>query len=400
MKVVTIGRSKENNDIVINDEKVSRNHLQMIMDDQGNYSVLDLNSTNGTFVNGRRITGQVPLKTTDELRIGNTVLSWQCYFDSQVNTGTLHPKHPQPPIIQDPPHKPISISDPVPQKRWLIYVIIGAVVMLLAGGGIGLYKYKHGADSKVGAAKAEAEYQEAEAEYQKAEAEYQTAQADSAKAARDLAEKQAFADRAQAEADRAARQAAESKSKEDQRIANVKAKEAEKAREAMTKAENAAKQSAGLAEAKAKELQDKQKELDKVKEELKTVSAELEKTKSELLKAQRESRKKLFNSYLRQMKGHEDEFCNQRGWGKGGNAKKTIETKYNNASDAEQQRIIEAMETFVNTIESTAPVPSKTGTKESSSQDKPKTSDKESSTHDTSMQNDKGIAKPDTLNKQ
>lgn len=398
MKVVTIGRSKENNDIVINDEKVSRNHLQMILDDQGNYSVLDLNSTNGTFVNGRRITGQVPLKTTDELKIGNTVLSWQCYFDSQVNKGTLHPKHPQPPVIQDPPHKPIPDS---PQKKqWLIYVIIGAVVLLLAGGGIGWYKYKHGADSKVGAAKAEAEYQEAEAEYQKAEAEYQTAQADSAKAARDLAEKQALADRAQAEADRAARQAAESKSKEDQRIANVKAKEAEKAKEAMTKAENAAKQSAGLAEAKAKELQDKQKELDKVKEELKTVSAELEKTKSELLKAQRESRKKLFNSYLRQMKGHEEEFCNQRGWGKGGNAKKTIETKYNNASDADQQKIIEAMEIFVNSIESTYPVSSKAGTKESLSKEKPKTSDKESSTQDTSKPKDKGTAKPDTLNKQ
>jgi hypothetical protein len=398
MKVVTIGRSKENNDIVINDEKVSRNHLQMIMDDQGNYSVLDLNSTNGTFVNGRRITGQVPLKTTDELRIGNTVLSWQCYFDSQVNTGTLHSKQPQPPVIQDSPHKPIP--DPAPQKRWLIYVIIGSVVLLLAGGGIGWYKYKHGADSKVGAAKAEAEYQEAEAEYQKAEAEYQTAQADSAKAARDLAEKQALADRAQAEADRAARQAAESKSKEDQRIADAKAKEAKEAKEAMTKAENAAKQSAGVAEAKAKELQDKQKELEKIQEKLKEVTAELEKTKSELLKAQRESRKKLFNSYLRQMKGHEEEFCDQRSWGKVGNAKKTIETKYNNASDAEQQRIIEAMETFVNTIENTAPVPSKTGSKESSSQEKPKTSDKESSTQDTSKPNDKGTAKPDTLNKQ
>ena len=401
MKVVTIGRSKENNDIVINDEKVSRNHLQMIMDDQGNYSVLDLNSTNGTFVNGRRITGQVPLKTTDELRIGNTVLSWQCYFGSQPNAGTLNPKKSQPPVVQPPVSPQPPISNPkLKPKRWLIYVIAGAVILLLAGGAIVLKIYKKGNDTNVDAANARAEYQEAEAEYQKAEAEYQTAQADSAKAAKDLAEKQAFADRAQAEADRAARQAAESKSKEDQRIANVKAKEAEKAREAMTKAENAAKQSAGLAEAKAKELQDKQKELDKVKEELKTVSAELEKTKSELLKAQRESRKKLFNSYLRQMKGHEDEFCNQRGWGKGGNAKKTIETKYNNASDAEQQRIIEAMETFVNTIESTAPVPSKTGTKESSSQDKPKTSDKESSTHDTSMQNDKGIAKPDTLNKQ
>ena len=87
MKVITIGRSKEHNDIVVNDVKVSRNHLQMIMDDHGNYSVLDLNSTNGTFVNGIRITGEVPLQITDELRIGDTVLPWQHYFSSQPNKG-------------------------------------------------------------------------------------------------------------------------------------------------------------------------------------------------------------------------------------------------------------------------------------------------------------------------
>ena len=82
MKVITIGRSIERNDVVVNDEKVSRNHLQLIVDDQGDFSVVDLNSTNGTFVNGHRITGETKLKVTDELRIGNTVLPWQSYFGS------------------------------------------------------------------------------------------------------------------------------------------------------------------------------------------------------------------------------------------------------------------------------------------------------------------------------
>lgn len=398
MKVVTIGRSKENNDIVINDEKVSRNHLQMIMDDQGNYSVLDLNSTNGTFVNGHRIKGQVPLKTSDELRIGNTVLSWQCYFGSQPNAGTLKPKDPQPPVVQPPVSPQPPITDPAP-KRWPIYVIIGAVALLLAGGIVGWKIYKKGNDANIAAAKTEAEYQEAEAEYQRAEAEYQTAQADSAKAAKDLAEKQALADRAQAEADRAAKLAAESKSQEDRKIAAKKAKEAEDAKKAKTQAENAAKQSARDAEARAKELQDKQKDLDIVKAELSAVRDELARTKTELLKAQRDSRKKLFNSYLKQLKGHEEEFCNQRNWGKGGNAKKTIETKYNNASDAEQQRIIDAMEAFVNSIESTAPVSSKTGTKESTSHDKTKTSDKEGATQEKPTSGAKEQVKPDTTDK-
>ena len=73
MKVITIGRNKENNDVVVNDNKVSRNHLQIIRDDQGNFSVLDLNSTNGTYVNGQRISGEVPLKVADELEIGDRI---------------------------------------------------------------------------------------------------------------------------------------------------------------------------------------------------------------------------------------------------------------------------------------------------------------------------------------
>ena len=58
MKVLTIGRSQEN-DIVINDAKVSRIHLQLVISDDGTYSVVDLNSANGTYVNGERISGEV-----------------------------------------------------------------------------------------------------------------------------------------------------------------------------------------------------------------------------------------------------------------------------------------------------------------------------------------------------
>lgn len=43
MKVITIGRSSDNN-IVINDAKVSRTHLQLVQNDSGICSVVDLNS--------------------------------------------------------------------------------------------------------------------------------------------------------------------------------------------------------------------------------------------------------------------------------------------------------------------------------------------------------------------
>lgn len=87
MKIITIGRNQENNNIVINDEKVSRNHLQLVQDDQGNCFATDLGSTNGTFVNGQRISGKTLLHSGDELRIGNTVLPWQDYIAASAKAG-------------------------------------------------------------------------------------------------------------------------------------------------------------------------------------------------------------------------------------------------------------------------------------------------------------------------
>lgn len=51
MKTITIGRHPDNN-VVINDPIVGRHHLRIMQYDDGHYSVLDLNSTNGTYVNG------------------------------------------------------------------------------------------------------------------------------------------------------------------------------------------------------------------------------------------------------------------------------------------------------------------------------------------------------------
>lgn len=79
MKVITIGRSS-NSDIQINDSYVGRVHCQIVQDDNGNYRLIDLDSKNGTYVNGKRIHGNIRLKLTDIVRIGKTTLPWQNYF--------------------------------------------------------------------------------------------------------------------------------------------------------------------------------------------------------------------------------------------------------------------------------------------------------------------------------
>lgn len=68
--VLNLGRDITN-DIVINDREVSRHHLRFTKSD--GYTMEDLGSTNGTFVNGKRVTGSIALKNGDMVGLGETV---------------------------------------------------------------------------------------------------------------------------------------------------------------------------------------------------------------------------------------------------------------------------------------------------------------------------------------
>lgn len=70
---IVIGRSQKC-DVCLSERKISRKHAK-IQDKQEGHILLDLGSTNGTYLNGQRVEQAVPLKAGDMLRIGTSVIN-------------------------------------------------------------------------------------------------------------------------------------------------------------------------------------------------------------------------------------------------------------------------------------------------------------------------------------
>ncbi len=67
-----LGRSK-NNEIILRDVSISRRHAEIHRDTGDEFSLIDLNSLNGVFVNGEKI-GRYKLKESDVIEIGDVEL--------------------------------------------------------------------------------------------------------------------------------------------------------------------------------------------------------------------------------------------------------------------------------------------------------------------------------------
>lgn len=122
MKLVKVGRAREN-DIVLQDTSVSRYHLELFRDDEGHVFLTDLESGNGTFVNGRKINGSVMLEDNDIVKAGNSVLPWKNYF----KTSTSQPDIVIPPTA---PAQESTEKDGVPVAL-MISGIVAAISVLL-----------------------------------------------------------------------------------------------------------------------------------------------------------------------------------------------------------------------------------------------------------------------------
>jgi two-component system cell cycle response regulator len=70
-----LGRSTDA-DIQVEDDGISRKHVKLVLAASGQYELVDLGSTNGTFVNGNKVSS-VPLRDGDKIQLGtNTVIKF------------------------------------------------------------------------------------------------------------------------------------------------------------------------------------------------------------------------------------------------------------------------------------------------------------------------------------
>jgi predicted component of type VI protein secretion system len=106
--IITIGRDITN-DIVINDPEVSRHHLRFTRG-AGGFTLEDLGSTNGTFVNSQRLTGAKPLSNGDMLGLGETVTLAYELARSQPTVSAASPD-----MVQTAPN-PIQRQQPAMQS--------------------------------------------------------------------------------------------------------------------------------------------------------------------------------------------------------------------------------------------------------------------------------------------
>lgn len=103
MAVLTIGRAPDNL-LVVNDSRTSTHHAEIRLrgDGQG-YSITDLGSTNGTFVNNERLDRNIArlLTTGDRIRIGEATFTYEARGFSQLApTISSHPDQSGNPAYQ------------------------------------------------------------------------------------------------------------------------------------------------------------------------------------------------------------------------------------------------------------------------------------------------------------
>jgi pilus assembly protein CpaF len=107
---VTFGRV-QGNDIVLPKGNVSKRHARIVLKD-GKFIIVDLKSTNGTYVNGRKITSPLVVKDSDKIYIGDFIVGVD-ESASESDGPSESPTSP-PAEMAEPPGRPARPTEAMP----------------------------------------------------------------------------------------------------------------------------------------------------------------------------------------------------------------------------------------------------------------------------------------------
>lgn len=134
-----IGRDSSNS-VTINDAEISRKHSRLSFQG-GKYVLEDLGSTNGTFVNGQRLTGQVVLKPGDVVSLGEQIVLMYDVINTDPGATIASPRQSvrvaPPPVQSATPPLPVPPYSPAPgdfgepaKKTNLVPIFVGVGIFL------------------------------------------------------------------------------------------------------------------------------------------------------------------------------------------------------------------------------------------------------------------------------
>ena len=121
--------SAADNQLVIESKGIDAYHLELFSDPDGNVFITDLNTINGTYVNGRLLEGFTLLTDGDKVVLGqHHLFRWESYIQKKTSEKTNSKERKEEPIQSE-----VSIQSKNLNKQIvIIYSLIVLVLLCMA----------------------------------------------------------------------------------------------------------------------------------------------------------------------------------------------------------------------------------------------------------------------------
>jgi hypothetical protein len=137
-RILKIGRDP-GNDFVLTHHSISRHHIEVFINEEGLVFITDLQSSNGTFINGMRLKGSAMLQPGDILKLGaERPIRWQEWTKGPIDSIKGQPEQADSILDMPPPSAAANFF-----KDNLVYIVAVFVVIVLVAIGV-LIRVKQG----------------------------------------------------------------------------------------------------------------------------------------------------------------------------------------------------------------------------------------------------------------